>query len=101
MPAPEGTLPDISRFYGLTIKMYLADHAPANFHVLSGDHEALFSIDSLEMMRGELPRRAVPMVLEWATAHRDELRAGWTLARAGGALRARRPPARVSAAGAT
>jgi hypothetical protein len=35
------------------------------------------------MLRGELPRRAVPMVLEWATAHREDLRAGWTLARAG------------------
>ena len=76
-------MPDISRFYGMTIKMYLADHAPAHFHVLYGDHEALFSIESLELLRGDLPRRAMPMVLEWATAHRDELRAGWTLAQAG------------------
>ena len=80
-------MPDISRFYGLTVKMYLADHEPAHFHVLYDDHEALFAIDSLEMMRGELPRRAVPMVLEWATAHREDLRAGWTLARAGKSLR--------------
>ena len=79
-------MPDISRFYGLTVKMYLADHEPAHFHVLYDDHEALFAIDSLEMMRGELPRRAVPMVLEWATAHREDLRAGWTLARAGKSL---------------
>ena len=76
-------MPAISQFYGLTVKLYLGDHEPAHFHVLYDDHEALFAIDSLEMMRGELPRRAVPMVLEWATAHREDLRAGWTLARAG------------------
>ena len=79
-------MPAISQFYGLTVKLYLGDHEPAHFHVLYDDHEALFAIDSLEMMRGELPRRAVPMVLEWATAHREDLRAGWTLARAGKSL---------------
>ena len=76
-------LPDISRFYGVSIKMYPADHAPAHFHVLYGDHEALFSIDTLEMFRGDLPRRAVPLVLEWALVHRDELRASWAQAQAG------------------
>ena len=79
-------MPDISRFYGMAIKIYLGDHAPAHFHVVYKDHEALFSIDTLEMFRGELPRRAVPLVLEWALAHRDELRTGWALAQSGRTL---------------
>lgn len=29
-----------------------------------------------------LPRRALALVLEWASLHRDELRADWELARA-------------------
>ena len=79
-------MPDISRFYGIVIKMYLVDHAPAHFHALYGDHEALFSIETLEMPRGNLPRRATPMVLEWAMQHREELRADWALAQAGNSL---------------
>ncbi|HEY1217291.1 MAG: DUF4160 domain-containing protein [Bryobacteraceae bacterium] len=29
------------------------------------------------MLRGELPRRAMAVVLEWAALHRQELRADW------------------------
>ena len=79
-------MPDISRFYGIAVKLHLADHEPAHFHVLYGDHEALFTIDTLELFRGDLPRRAAPLVLEWASQHRDELRAGWALAKSGKAL---------------
>ena len=34
-------------------------------------------------MRGELPRRAHAMVLEWVTLHRFELMDNWELARKG------------------
>ena len=78
-----GALPEICRFYGIVIKTHFADHAPSHFHAVYGDHEALLSIETLEMFRGDLPRRAAALVLEWAALHRDELRAGWTLAQAG------------------
>jgi hypothetical protein len=46
----------------------------------------LFEIDTLKVMRGELPRRAHALVLEWAALHRDELAGDWMLARSGHAL---------------
>ena len=38
-------------------------------------------IETLEVLRGSLPRRALALVLEWAAAHREELRANWDRAR--------------------
>lgn len=40
-------------------------------------------VESLEVYRGELPRRALALVLEWAALHRDALREDRTLARGG------------------
>lgn len=37
--------------------------------------------DTLDILRGNLPRRAHSMVVEWALAHRAELRANWNRAR--------------------
>jgi hypothetical protein len=47
------------------------------------ENEALINIDTLAVVRGELPRRALALVLEWAVTHRDELRRDWELARSG------------------
>jgi hypothetical protein len=59
--------------------MYWRDHAPAHFHALYGEHEALIDIATLTIMRGSLPKRAQALVLEWAQEHRDELGKNWNL----------------------
>jgi hypothetical protein len=74
-------MPQISRFFGIVIYMYFNDHHPAHFHAAYGEHEAVYIIDSLEVLRGTLPRRAHGMVVEWATIFRDDLRNNWILAR--------------------
>lgn len=61
--------------------MYFNDHSPPHFHAEYGEHEAVYTIETLEILRGNLPRRAHGMVVEWATFHRDELRENWELAR--------------------
>ena len=63
--------------------MYFNDHSPAHFHAQYGECEALFEIETLSILRGSLPRRAMVLVLEWAALHRQELRADWELARRG------------------
>lgn len=73
-------MPSISRFFGIIIYMYFNDHAPPHFHATYGEHEAVYTIETLEIMRGALPRRAHGMVVEWATLHRNELRENWNLA---------------------
>jgi hypothetical protein len=74
-------MPQVSRFFGIVIYMYFNDHAPPHFHAEYGEREAVYTIETLEIMRGELPRRAHSMVVEWATLHRDELRDNWDKAR--------------------
>jgi hypothetical protein len=72
-------MPTISVFYGIVIQMFWHDHAPPHFHALYAEHEALIDLRDLGVMRGSLPRRAMTLVLEWATEHRDELMEDWNL----------------------
>lgn len=79
-------MPEISRFFGIVIRIYFNDHGPAHFHAAYGEFEALINIETLAVYRGDLPRRALALVLEWAALHRDELRQDWGLARKGQSL---------------
>ena len=72
-------MPTISRFYGILIQMFFSDHAPPPFHALYAEHEAPIDIRTLEVMSGNLPSRAMALVLEWAQQHRNELREDWEL----------------------
>jgi Domain of unknown function (DUF4160) len=74
-------MPRVSTFFGIVIYMYYNDHLPPHFHAEYGEHEAIYEIDTLDVTRGGLPRRAHALVLEWATLHRNELRDDWERAR--------------------
>jgi hypothetical protein len=74
-------MPEICRFYGIVIKMYFADHAPPHFHAEYAEFEARVAIDSLAVISGRLPPRAMGLVAEWTTLHQSELAALWEKAR--------------------
>jgi len=74
-------MPQISQFFGIVIYMYFNEHLPLHFHAEYGEAEAVYRIDTLDVIRGKLPRRAHALVVEWATLHRPELRADWDRAR--------------------
>lgn len=38
-----------------------------------GDHSAAIEIETLRIIKGQLPQRVLGLVLEWASLHRDEL----------------------------
>jgi hypothetical protein len=75
-------MPEISRFFGIVIKMYYNDHYPPHFHAEYNEHTAEISVETLEIIEGNLPRRVLSLVLEWAALHRAELRENWQRARA-------------------
>jgi Domain of unknown function (DUF4160) len=77
-----GFVPRISAFYGIVVTMYWRDHPPAHFRAAYGGQIAEIAIDTLEVIDGWLPPRALRLVVEWAGLHQDELRANWTRARA-------------------
>jgi len=70
-------MPEISRFYGITIKIFFGDHPPAHFHAIYGEYNALISIESLVVIEGDLPNRAEKLVLEWAKLHQSTLLKMW------------------------
>ncbi len=70
-------MPELSRFYGIVIKMYFGDHAPPHFHAEYASDEALVEIETLTLLAGRLPPRAERLVMEWASLHQNELRAQW------------------------
>ena len=63
-------MPELSRFYGIVIKMYFDDHPPPHFHAEYGEYEAVFSVETLAIIAGTLPPRATGMVGEWDATDR-------------------------------
>ena len=72
-------MPTITHFYGILIQMFWSDHAPPHFHALYAEYEVLICIKTLEVLKGNMPRRALSLVLEWASEHRSELLENWEL----------------------
>ena len=70
-------MPELSRFYGTVIKMYFGDHVPPHIHAEYAEFEARIAIDTLAVLSGNLPARAMGLVVEWATLHRQELQTQW------------------------
>jgi hypothetical protein len=79
--APEGIMPEVSRFFGIVIAMFYEDHLPPHFHARYGHSQMLVGIEELKVLWGQLPPRAIGLVMEWAAVHQDELREDWILAR--------------------
>lgn len=84
-------MPEISRFLGIIITMYFSEHNPPHFHARYGEHKAEIAIQTLSVIAGRLPPRALGLVTEWAAFHQNELMDNWELARQRGELR-RIPP---------
>ena len=83
-------MPEISRFFGIVIRMYLRDHGPPHFHATYGDLEARIRIGPAGLLDGRLPPRFLGFVIEWATIHESELLDNWYR------LRAAQPPVRIA-----
>jgi hypothetical protein len=74
-------VPEISRFYGIVIKMFFDDHQPPHFHAEYGDLEVIININTLALIAGKFPPRALGLIMEWAALHQAELKADWEKAK--------------------
>lgn len=72
-------MPEITRFYGIVIKMFFKpkEHEPSHIHALYGEYMGEFNIQTLEMIRGDLPQKGQKLVTEWLSQHKDELQNMW------------------------
>jgi hypothetical protein len=76
-------MPEICRFHGITIHFFYDDHNPPHFHAYYGNKKAVFSIKTLEMIEGNIPKKAALFVVQWAFIHRNELLICWEQAKSG------------------
>jgi hypothetical protein len=74
-------LPEICRFYGIIIAMFFDDHNPPHFHARYGGDKVAIEIESFRILDGQLPSRALGLVIEWASGHQSELLENWDLAK--------------------
>ena len=48
-------MPEVSRFFGIVIRMYFDDHEPPHFQAIYGGTEAQVGIDPIMVFEGQLP----------------------------------------------
>ena len=70
-------MPEISRFYGIVIKLFFGDHSPPHFHAIYGEFNGIVDIQSLEFVEGDIPERAKKLIIEWAQTYQKELLNMW------------------------
>ncbi len=72
-------MPVISRFYGIVIKMYFSqsEHGIPHFHAIYAEFNAVFAIETQELLEGDLPVRAERLVKEWAALYHQQLLDMW------------------------
>lgn len=72
-------MPVISRFYGITIKMYLRqkEHNLPHLHAIYNDCVGMFSLDAGEMFEGDIPFKGQHMVKKFIEHYREQLYKMW------------------------
>ena len=73
-------MPEISRFYGITIAMFYSEHGLPHFHAEHGGRRISVESDT-GLVRGEFPPAARRLDLDWLAMHRRELSDNWQRAR--------------------
>lgn len=73
-------MPEVSRFLGIVITMFYREHGPPHFHATYCEYDAQVSIRD-GLVNGKFPARALRLVLEWHSLHKNELIENWDLAR--------------------
>jgi Domain of unknown function (DUF4160) len=73
-------MPELCRFYGIIIRMYMEVgtlHNLPHFHAYYQGDVAVFSLAPVDLIAGSLPRRQRRLVEAWAELHQDELLTDW------------------------
>lgn len=72
-------MPEISRFYGIVIKMFFKpkEHEPSHIHAMYGEYVGIFDLKTMRMTEGDLPVQAQELVKEWLLHNQTELLDMW------------------------
>ena len=70
-------MPEITRFYGLIIRMFYKEHNPPHIHIEYGEKKGIIDIRAGTMTDGDLPPKALVLAKEWTSAYKEELLDMW------------------------
>jgi hypothetical protein len=72
-------MPSISEFFGISIYMYYAHgkHNAPYFHARYQGSDASFSIETQQVLAGQMPRKVIKLIQDWAKIHKKELKENW------------------------
>ena len=73
-------MPELSRFFGIIIRMFVEEGRP---------HAAVFAVDTVECLGGSVPKAQRRLEEAWAEIHREELQRDWDLLQSG------QPPVKI------
>ena len=76
-------MPEISRFFGIVIRMFWTEHEAPHFHAQYADYLAAIEIESGAVRTHRFPARALRIIEEWRERHAAELMANWHRMRRG------------------
>jgi len=66
-------VPKVAVVEGVKIALYSNEHPPPHFHASIGEHQAVFDIETLEVMEGFLPAAKRRIVVQWASSRQARL----------------------------
>ena len=75
-------VPELSRFYGIIVKMYFDDdkrHSLPHLHAFYGGMDASYSLQG-KLLGGKIPPKQEKLLLAWMALHEQELIENWYLA---------------------
>jgi hypothetical protein len=73
-------MPEISRFFGIIIRMYVevgGPHHHPHLHAYYQNAVGIYRIDQIEMIEGTLGKREQRLVEAWMVLHQNELLENW------------------------
>ena len=80
-------MPEISRFFGIIIRMFYNEHPPPHLHAEYQGEKAVFDFRG-NILKGDLfSKTATRLIREWIDLHADELNVAWEEARSGTEIR--------------
>jgi hypothetical protein len=66
-------MPTVAIVDGVRIIFYANEHWPAHFHARLAEHQAVFSIGPVRLVRGSLPQAKQRRIVQWAQTREAEL----------------------------
>lgn len=72
-------MPIISKFYGIVIKIYFMqkEYNPPHLYAIYGEYMSAINIETLEVIEGDLPEKALKLVKEWIIKNKEDIMDIW------------------------